>query len=75
MADSAVQLGVLASRLETAVSPLGVLRSSRDLVKFAHQLEHQAIHQAREEDFSWASIGAALGVSAQAAQQRFSRGK
>jgi hypothetical protein len=32
---------------------------------------HEAVHAARAADYSWAAIGAVLGVSKQAAQQRF----
>ena len=32
---------------------------------------HEAVRAARAADYSWAAIGAVLGVSKQAAQQRF----
>lgn len=32
---------------------------------------HEAVRAARAANYSWASIGAILGVSKQAAQQRF----
>jgi DNA-directed RNA polymerase specialized sigma24 family protein len=46
------------------------LRASAALRRLADQSERQAVQRAREEGWSWREIGAALGVSAQAAHKR-----
>ncbi|QEH92161.1 hypothetical protein FV141_00375 [Dermacoccus abyssi] len=48
------------------------IRSAAKNVETAEAELRQAVHTAREAGDSWAVIGTALGISRQAAQQRFS---
>ena len=48
------------------------IEGARDATAAAHVALVDAVHAAREEGYSWTTIGLALGgVSKQAAQQRF----
>jgi hypothetical protein len=47
-----------------------VIRADRDLKTAEVMLRHH-VHVARRDGHSWSAIGYALGVSKQAAQQRF----
>lgn len=58
---------------ELRVSPLAmVLRADRALFEARNMLD-AAVEFARAEGETWAAIGATLGVSRQAAQERFGR--
>jgi hypothetical protein len=54
---------------------LNTLSSLAKLHEDAGRLLHDAVHALRAEPhaFSWAQVGEALGISRQAAQQRFGR--
>ena len=57
------------------VTPLQALRANRSLVDHLMQRRLDAIRDAREAGVSWADIGAALGVSRQAAHELYHRHK
>lgn len=55
--------------------PSGFLHLTAVTADALHTCEHlqrEAVHQARRADHSWSDIGALLGITRQAAQQRFS---
>lgn len=51
--------------------PLALVRHAADAESASRELLHQAVSTARSEGHSWAAIGATLGMSRQAVQQRF----
>ena len=65
--------------LDPAVSPardashFRAIIAANEAVASAESQLRSAVHAARAAGDSWAIVGAALGVSKQAAQQRFSR--
>lgn len=72
-----ISLEELVAQVETAApqgSPLRLLSlavlGSRDLTKAADDLVGHFVERARADGASWSEIGAAMGVSKQAAQQR-----
>jgi hypothetical protein len=72
---------LLADPDRRAKDPLAALRAARDLRTLIDAAERDAVHQARQASpaigggilpgRSWSEIGDCLGVSKQAAQQRF----
>lgn len=52
-------------------NPLGLVRRVADAEDSVRQLLHQSVSAARSAGHSWAAIGAALGMTRQAVQQRF----
>lgn len=64
------QLDGSLKRLTTARTGLTGLRAAAELRALVNSAEFDFIDQARSAGESWASIGAALGISAQGAQQR-----
>lgn len=75
---SAIEAAVTShARIEqpTAKDPGGFLHLTAvatDAVQTCEHLQKEAVQQARRADHSWADIGALLGITRQAAQQRFS---
>ena len=61
----------LARRLETAADPLDRLGHIRLLREALKATEDATVQEARAADASWTAIGESLGVSKQAAAQRF----
>jgi hypothetical protein len=53
-------------------SPLDGLCESAGLSRAVDKLQRHLVNQARETGRSWTEIGAALGISRQAAWERFS---
>lgn len=52
-------------------APLHRIKDARAAVETAEGALADAVRAAREDDYSWTAIGMFLGVSKQAAQQRF----
>ncbi len=60
------------ARLEQDADPyLRLLASSSYAVQQCEQLQLAAVQQARRAGHSWSAVGAVLGITRQAAQQRF----
>ncbi|THJ68620.1 hypothetical protein E8P82_01575 [Arthrobacter echini] len=55
----------------TAEQLLASITAFQDLARLATELQGQAVRAAHEAGVSWTGIGAVLGTSRQAAQQRF----
>ena len=66
------QLDGSLKRLTTARTGLIGLRAAAEMRDLVNSAEREFVDQARSAGESWASIGAALGISAQGAQQRYS---
>lgn len=70
-------MGVLADRLDPATAPvedISDLRAVAEAVDAVHRSEAgltEAVHLARARGHSWNRIAVALGVSRQAARQRY----
>ncbi|HEY7703571.1 MAG TPA: hypothetical protein VID03_01935 [Acidimicrobiia bacterium] len=56
------------------VDPIEDVRDACRVDMAAEKLLYQSVQKARESGHSWAEIGRAMGVSRQAAWERFSRG-
>lgn len=54
--------------------PLSLVRATAEAEQVTRELLRDAVRSARAEAQSWAAIGAALGMTRQAAQQRFGHG-
>lgn len=70
----AADLGPSPSDEDSMQSPEAILRSVAvfgDIARVSTQLQSQAVATAQASGLSWAKIGKALGISRQAAQQRF----
>jgi hypothetical protein len=52
-------------------TPLRRIMDSNEAIATANQGLHDAVATARAAGFSWGTIGMALGITKQAAQQRF----
>ena len=64
-------LGKTLADLGKASDPRRRLELAGAIRRIAEQLEHDAVAGAREAGLTWTQIGAAYGMSKQAAQQRF----
>ena len=70
----AAEMGEPISNEDSNQSPEAILRSVAafaDIARVSTQLQSQAVATAQDSGLSWAKIGKALGISRQAAQQRF----
>jgi DNA-directed RNA polymerase specialized sigma24 family protein len=59
--------------LDTTTPVLDRLTAAREAIAELHIIQAQLVHEARYEELPWSYIGEALGISKQAAQQRYSR--
>lgn len=50
---------------------LQLIDASSEAAELCEKLQRTAVYQARRADISWSEIGAIMGISRQAAQQRF----
>lgn len=64
---------ILAAPVLSDAGPLAVVRASAQLQEHAAELARAAVLQARERGCTWQQIGDELGISRQAAFQRFGR--
>jgi len=53
-------------------NPLGVLKGLTSAVRVVESKLSEAVQEARKQRFTWEQIGEALGISRQAAWERFS---
>jgi hypothetical protein len=59
---------------DTETNPASLLRLvdvTSEAVELCGKLQRAAVHQARRNDIPWSEIGAVMGITRQAAQQRF----
>jgi len=68
------------SHVQTGVSidgadrdPLGVIRGLAESMRGVQRLVPAVVNLAREQRYTWAEIGDALGITRQSAWERFSR--
>jgi DNA-directed RNA polymerase specialized sigma24 family protein len=59
--------------LDTTGPVLDRLTAAREAIEKLQIIQAQLVHEARYEQLPWSHIGEALGISKQAAQQRYSR--
>jgi hypothetical protein len=71
--DAQPTLTVLADAVDNAAGPLARLRALQDLLDAATAASAQAVSAARADGTTWQEVGGALGISRQAAQQRYGR--
>lgn len=71
MSDLAESLGRVILTSSGTDDPLAIVRRTADAEDQVRELLRQAVASARSSGHSWAAIGAELGMSRQAAQQRF----
>lgn len=69
--ENALGTAILAARAEAEDDALGLVRRTAGAEQAVSTLLRQAVASARAEGHSWAAIGTELGMSRQAAQQRF----
>lgn len=76
MTDLADALGaaILGGRSKSAPEPLALVRRTADAEATVHELLRQSVNAARAAGCSWSAIGAELGMTRQAVQQRFGKG-
>lgn len=53
-------------------NPLGVIKGLTNALRSVELKLSESVHEARRQRFTWGEIGDALGVSRQAAWERFS---
>ena len=53
-------------------NPLGILRGLTNALRSVESKMSEAVQEARRQRFTWEQIGEALGISRQAAWERFS---
>ena len=65
------QIDALVDGLQRDADPLNALTSARELLREIDLDIFSAVRMAHRDGWTWADIGQCLGVSRQAAQQRF----
>ncbi|MBN2085090.1 MAG: hypothetical protein JW748_07670 [Anaerolineales bacterium] len=63
--------GLRQENVTDSASLLRLVEATSEAVELCEKLQRSAIHQARRMDIPWSEIGAVMGITRQAVQQRF----
>jgi hypothetical protein len=63
--------GLVKDSETNTASLLGLVEATSEAVELCGKLQRAVVHQARRSDIPWSDIGAVMGITRQAAQQRF----
>jgi hypothetical protein len=63
--------GLVKDSQTNTASLLRLVEATSEAVELCGKLQRAAVHQARRSDIPWSEIGAVMGITRQAAQQRF----